>query len=161
MRWCTFLGQRTLQLWPTILKCHNRACFLFILVLSWITLQIFTLSCDSNIIIYWLNQNADCLGLTAVFYFSPKFWKLIIFLLEEACIALLPPSYASVQGEGMVFSRGPYQLHNWSSVLHTIQTRGCCNSLQTDPDQWQQADSDTTGRLSQRIFICLQGNYNL
>lgn len=54
---------------------------------------------------------------------------------EEARVALLLPSYAGVQGEGLVFGRGPHQLHNRPSVFHTPTTRERRHSLQTDPDQ--------------------------
>lgn len=81
--------------------------------------------------------------------------------IEEARTTLLLSSHAGIQGEGLVVGWGPYQLHNRSSVLHTWPTRECCTSLQTDPDQWQQADGHTAGRLSQRVSLCLQGNYSL
>lgn len=81
-------------------------------------------------------------------YLKNLFFTLPTVTVEEARVALLLPSHAGVQGEGLVFGRGPHQLHNRSSVLHTSTTGECRNSLQTDPDQRQQADGHTAGRLS-------------
>lgn len=78
---------------------------------------------------------------------------------EEARTTLLLSSHAGVQRAGLVFGRGPHQLHHRAPVFHPGPTGERSTSLPTDSDQWKQTDGHAAGGFSQRVSLCFQGDY--